>query len=308
MKKQQKNSYYTRINHNILSVLSKWWKRLKPCGTLNLALAEDGYARLMEFHKPAWYMLLILPIWWMIAFTATGALEMVLFSSVFATGAIIIRGAGCVSHALASTILDNSHPASESKTITLLLSLLVIACLMLTILPQTPMLIGYICVALTITYPFLKKHILYPQITLSFIVNLGIFIAYFTISSSPSFKPFLVYLAAVLWRIGYDVTNTPQGEATNLNMWLKAIAMKYNKELPALVWNIYQTSIVLLVIVGLNNHLNIMFYIFIGLGVYHLYWRVEDWDSSNTTDDCIQLKSNICFGWMVLLAILAGKL
>ncbi len=317
MKKQRKIS---KVNNFLSNVLIKL-KNLdfKYIRTLQGFVKSNKYARLMRLDKPAGFLLLLLPCLWTIGFAASNLLQKTSLSLLFTLGAIVTRSAGCIINDMFDRNLDRqvertkdrplaSGEVSMKEAYLLLGYLLTAAFLILLCLPKTAIYVGVISIIPIIIYPLLKRYTYYPQVFLGFVFNLGVIIAWVTISTKPSYNPILIYLAAVLWTIGYDTIYAIQDKEDDLKAGVKSLAIKLGDNSESIIWTMYRISVICLFIVGINTYMNWGFFILMSLAAYHLYWQVETLEVDNPQDAGRKFKSNVQYGLLVLAAIWIGKI
>ena len=112
----------------------------------------------------------------------------------------------------------------------------------------------------------------------------------------------------MLWTIGYDTIYAHQDREDDIKLGLKSTALKFGDNTADIVWRLYQAMTVMLLIVGLNTHMNFLFYLGMAVAAYHLYWQTETVDINDPQNCAYRFKSNITLGFLILLAILLGKM
>jgi len=317
MKKRPKNNIST-LSDLLLNGFTRLQDLVNRTFNYQGYFENNKYARLMRLDKPIGYLLIMLPCLWSIAFASKNIIQIILLSLLFAIGAIIIRSAGCIINDLIDKDIDKSIERTKNRplasnevtvkeAITLLIMLLGLAAILLFALSKTSIVISIIALIPITIYPFLKRYTHYAQIFLGFTFNLGVVIAWFTVSDKPSFNPIMLYLAAAAWTIGYDTIYALQDKGDDIKASLKSLAILYDKKAPDIIWMFYQMFIILLGITGLNTYMNLIYFLFLGIGAYQLYWQVEELDIDKAEDCERKFKSNVTFGIIILIGIYLGK-
>lgn len=312
MKKQLKNSQLESLGAAKESIFG-WCEKWKSFAKKN------PYARLMRLDKPVGIYLTLLPALWAIAFAAHSILWGVWLFVVFAIGALLVRGAGCVINDIIDRDLDAkvertanrplaSGELSVAEAYYLLGGLLLAAFLLLLTLPKIAIYIGIFAIIPIAIYPWMKRITFFPQIFLGFVFNLGVLIGWFSADPRLSIVAFVLYAGAILWTIGYDTIYAFQDIEDDRKAGVKSMALYLEEDAGPAIWKIYVVTLLCIVMTGLNMHMNILFYLFMCIAAYQLYWQIETLDTSNKKDCAAKFFSNVHFGLIVLAAIIIGRI
>ena len=324
MKKQQ-NDKFTKLNELLLAYIKitlQFISRGKESvikSYFSLINVNDPMVRLMRLDKPAPYLLIVLPTWWVIAMTANNPFSFLFFCIFFLIGAVLMRSAGCIINDIFDKNIDGqvertknrplaSKELSIKQALLLLSVLLLFSAILLFMLPTAAIYIGVFALIPIILYPMMKRITYFPQLFLGLTFNLGVLIAWATLKGSIGWPPVLVYVAAAMWTLGYDTIYAYQDIRYDLALNLKSTAIKFKEKGPKIIWYIYQITIALLCISGLHMHLNFFFYIGMAAATYHLYWKIENLDVAKADDCTKKFKSNVEFAFLVFVAILIGRI
>ena len=324
MKKQQ-NDRFMKLNELLISYTSHVFilvynvKSLIIKSYFSFIDTNDPVIRLMRLDKPAPCLLIVLPTWWIIAMTAGNPLSFLFFCLFFLLGAVLMRSAGCIINDIFDRKIDAqvertknrplaSKELSIKQALLLLFVLLLFAAILLLMLPKSVIYIGIFTLIPVILYPLMKRITYLAQLFLGLTFNLGVFIAWATLKNGIGWAPILVYIAAAIWTLGYDTIYAYQDIKYDLELNLKSTAIKFREKGPKFIWYAYQITIALLCIAGLHMHLNFFFYTAMAAAAYHLYWQIENLDISKVDDCTKKFKSNVEFAFLVLIAILIGRI
>ncbi|KIE06151.1 4-hydroxybenzoate polyprenyltransferase-like prenyltransferase [Candidatus Jidaibacter acanthamoeba] len=317
MKKQNKiSSINSALSEGLIKFANLDFECLKA---LQKFIGGNKYARLMRLDKPVGSLLLMLPCLWSIGFATSSFLQKIIFSLLFAFGAMVTRSAGCIINDIVDKNFDAkiertktrplaSNEVSLKEAYILLCMLLAIAFFLLMFLPKAAVFIGIVSIIPIVIYPFLKRYTYYPQVFLGFVFNLGVIMAWAAVSPTFSLIPLLVYISAVSWTVAYDTIYALQDKKDDLEVGVKSLAIKLGDAASQVIWVLYRIAAICLFIVGLNTHMNWGFYILMGLATYHLYWQAETVDIHDPNDAGKKFRSNLQYGLLVLLAIWIGKI
>jgi 4-hydroxybenzoate polyprenyltransferase len=229
-----------------------------PINKLRLFINTNRYTRLLRLDNNIGTYLMLMPILWALTFASKSLSQILVYFILFIIGAFIMRSAGCIINDMADQELDKKVERTSSRPLAsgevslreagcLVGILLLIAMSLLFYLPSVVAYIALLAIPLIIIYPFTKRVMNYPQIFLGLTFNLGVLMAWFTVSPQPSFSPFLLYIAAVLWTFAYDTIYAHQDSKDDLEAGIKSSAIAIGKRTKQVVWRVYQLLIALII-------------------------------------------------------------
>lgn len=273
------------------------------------------YLSLMRLDRPIGTWLLLLPGWWSIA-AANGPIHLYFL---FALGAIIMRGAGCVINDMWDRDFDKavertrnrplaSGAISMKQAIVFLGGLLLGGLLILVQLPPIAIGLGALSLVPVVLYPLAKRVTWYPQAVLGLTFNFGALMGWAAVTNSLSLPPLLLYIAGFFWTLGYDTIYAHQDTADDGLIGIKSTARKFGTHSPAYITGFYILTALMIFAAGYFAHLSIPFYIFWGLSALHLVWQIHSWKITDPTDCLKKFRSNRDFGLLVWAGILWGSL
>lgn len=280
---------------------------------------HSPYFRLMRLDKPIGIYLVLFPALWATLFAATELWQIFVFVPLFTVGAVIVRGAGCIINDMIDRKIDKSVERTKDRPLTkgeidpraatkFLIVLLVLASILLLALPNSAKIVSVLAIIPIICYPYMKYVTHYSQVFLGFVFNLGVIIAWLTVSEELNFIPFIIYLASAFWTIGYDTIYAHQDREDDKKLGLKSMAIKLDTKTPSVVWHLYLSCMGLLCLVGLNLHLNFLFFLGLALATFHMNWQTSTVDINDPKNCHERFISNTEVGLIVFLAILLGRL
>jgi 4-hydroxybenzoate polyprenyltransferase len=211
------------------------------------------YLRLARMDRPIGTWLLLFPCWWSLALAevAEGHPYPSLVSlSLFALGALVMRGAGCAYN----DFVDHEYDAKVARTASRPIpsgqvtpdAALVFACvlafagfLVLIWFNTYTVVLGIASLGIVAVYPFMKRFTYWPQAVLGLAFNWGALVGWASVKGSLALPPLLLYVGSVLWTIGYDTIYAHQDTEDDLMLGLKSTALTFGERTPAWVGGFY---------------------------------------------------------------------
>jgi 4-hydroxybenzoate polyprenyltransferase len=289
----------------------RWVDRVLPA-------AARPYARLARFDRPIGTWLLLFPCWWGVALATPGWPSLWLIA-IFALGALVMRGAGCTYNDIVDRDFDGrvartadrpipSGAVSVRQAIAFLLAQLMVGLAILLTFNRPTIWLGVLSLVLVFTYPLMKRVTWWPQFFLGLAFNWGAWMGYSAVARGLALPAALLYLAGILWTLGYDTIYAHQDKEDDALIGVKSSARRLGRATrPALAF-FYAGAIMLLAAAGYVANLGWPFTLCLALGMLQLAWQVQRVDTENAADCLAKFKSNRLFGWLVLAGIVAGQL
>lgn len=276
------------------------------------------YARLMRLDRPIGTWLLLLPCWWGVAL-ASPKLPDLWLMALFAIGSVVMRGAGCVINDIYDRKLDaevertrmRPLPSGDVKlwqAILFLIVLLLIGFVILLLFNVTTIYMGVASLVLIFLYPLMKRITWWPQLFLGFTFNWGVLMGWSAVTGSFGLPSLLLYLGSIFWTLGYDTVYAHQDVMDDAEIGIKSTARLFGDQSKKWVALFYALAIVMFGFTGWTSGLGQGFFALLILAtgfavVQILAWRIQD------PRDCLQrFWSNRDFGFIILVAIIIGKL
>ncbi len=275
-----------------------------------------SYLQLMRLHQPTGIWLLLWPCWWSIALASNSQPDIFLLA-IFALGAIIMRGAGCVVNDIIDRKIDaqiertKNRPLASGKlsllnAYSLLAILLSIGLFILYKLNNLAVILSLIFFIPVLIYPFMKRIMAYPQIFLALTFNSGAIIGWAAVTNSVEFPAIILYFACIFWTIGYDTIYAHQDKNDDEKIGVKSSALSLRGKTRLFVTIFYLIMTVLLLIVGIitfTEH-SIIYYIAVFLALIHLIWQIRFVNLDDPNDCMKKFCSNSWLGGIIFLGIL----
>jgi 4-hydroxybenzoate polyprenyltransferase len=283
----------------------------------NLPAFLRPYARLMRLDRPIGTWLLLLPCWWGVALACEHIPNLWLMF-LFAVGAVIMRGAGCVVNDLYDRDLDRQVERTATRPLAsgevkpwqamlLILVLLLLGSGILLLFNRPAVLIGFASLILVFTYPLMKRVTWWPQLFLGFTFNWGVLVGWAAVVGHIATPAFWLYAAGIFWTLAYDTVYAHQDKHDDERAGIKSTARLFGKTSKRWVGLFYIMTILLLLCAGHAVGLHTGFYVLMIWACHFAYDQWSQWRMSNP-ENCLQrFRSSRDFGLIVLLAIVVGK-
>lgn len=280
--------------------------------------AARPYLRLARMDRPIGTWLLLFPCWWSAALAAERWPDWWLFV-LFAIGSVVMRGAGCTINDIADHKFDAQVARTAARPIpsgavslrqaALFLALqLVLGLAVLAQLNGFAIGLGVASLLLVFPYPFMKRITYWPQAWLGLTFNWGALLGWAAVTGELSAAPVLLYAAGILWTLGYDTIYAHQDKDDDALIGVKSTALRLGNATPRWLVGFYTGTLTLIAAAGWVAGLGWAFYGLLAVAGGQLYWQIFAGNIDDTGDCLTKFKSNRHFGWLLLAAIIAGKL
>ena len=162
---------------------------------------------------------------------------------------------------------------------------------------------------LAFTYPLMKRFTYWPQLFLGITFNYGLLLAWVSIYESISLIPFLLYVGAIFWTLGYDTIYGYQDIKDDEIIGVKSTSIKFKNNPKKFLYLFYLIPILSLLILGYLMKFNYIYFIFLIVPFLHFFvYQIGNLNIKNPTN-CLKLfKSNNFLGLIIFLNLLVGKI
>ena len=276
------------------------------------------YARLARWDRPIGWWLLLWPCWWSVAL-ATNSVEQfppnLWYLFLFLVGSIAMRGAGCTYNDLVDKSIDSQVertqlrpiPSGQVSTFSAIIFLLLQGIVGLIVLLQFNLftvVLGFCSLLVVAIYPFMKRITHWPQFVLGLAFSWGALVGWTAVVGSLSIATWLLYLASVLWTIGYDTIYALQDKEDDIVIGIKSTALLFGNKSKIAIAVFYTSCIVLLATSFLFANSGYFTYFGLVIGSLHLGWQITRLDTADSKS-CLRLfRSNRDFGWIIFIGLL----
>uniref|UniRef100_A0A1A9WML0 4-hydroxybenzoate polyprenyltransferase, mitochondrial n=1 Tax=Glossina brevipalpis TaxID=37001 RepID=A0A1A9WML0_9MUSC len=279
------------------------------------------YIRLMRMDRPVGNFLLFWPCGWSIALSANaGCWPDLYMLSLFATGAFIMRGAGCTINDLWDRNIDKkvertrnrplaSGEISRFDAIIFLSAELSLGLLVLLQLNLESILLGASSLGLVITYPLMKRITHWPQLVLGMAFNWGALLGWCATQGSVYWSACLpLYLSGICWTIIYDTIYAHQDKKDDLQVGVKSTALRFGDNTKEWLSGFTAAMLSGLTLVGLVCDQTLPYYASVSLVGAHIVHQIYTLNINNPTDCAKKFMSNHQVGLILFIGIVLGTL
>jgi 4-hydroxybenzoate polyprenyltransferase len=277
------------------------------------------YSRLARWERPIGWWLLLWPCWWSAALAADHAgrpwpnpWHLVLFL----IGAVAMRGAGCTWNDLVDRDIDEKVARTRSRPIPsgqvtvrqaqIFLALqALVGLLVLLQFDRFTILVGFASLLVVAIYPFMKRITDWPQFFLGLAFSWGAFMGWAAALGRLDVAPFVLYVACILWTIGYDTIYAHQDKEDDEIVGVRSTARLFAHNTKAWLTGLYGATVILLgvalTLAGVGP------FAWVGLAAFaaHLVWQIFRLDIDDP-DVCLMLfRANRWTGWIFFAGLVA---
>ena len=167
--------------------------------------------------------------------------------------------------------------------------------------------VGVASLVLVVIYPFMKRITHWPQAVLGLAFNWGALLGWAAVRCDIAAAPVVLYAAGLLWTLGYDTIYAHQDKQDDLLVGVRSTALRLGERTKAWLVLFYGGTIVLLGVAGNLVGLGVGFYAGLVAASVQLGWQIAVLDMDDPRNCLGLFKSNRHFGWIVLIAIIAGR-
>jgi len=281
------------------------------------------FIELTRIKRPIGFMLLFWPCLWGLTLAYDfnlGVFTYFFYSTLFLSGSILMRSAGCIVNDIADKNFDRkvertkNRPIASGKVSVKLASVYAlflcgVAFLVLINFNYFTILMALISMPLAFTYPLMKRITYWPQLFLGITFNYGLILGWTSITNEINIIPILMYFGAIFWTLGYDTIYGFQDIKDDEIIGVKSTSIKF-KNIPFVFLIIcYLIFFLTIVITGIYLKFNYIFFMSLTLLIYHLFFRQISKLNIKIKKNCLKIfKSNNEIGLLIFISIIIGKI
>lgn len=278
------------------------------------------YALLMRLDRPIGAWLLFLPGLMGIALLAPSWAEGLRLTLLFALGAVVTRGAGCVVNDLWDRDLDRrvertrgrplaSGAVTPKQALVFLAALGAIGLAILLQLNGAAILLGIASLVPVVLYPLAKRVTDFPQAMLGLTFGWGALMGPAAATGVlPGPEAAALYAASIAWILGYDTIYAHQDREDDALVGIRSTALRFGERTRPFLAACYAATLALLGLTGWIAGLGPWFWPAMLVPAALLARQVATLDIRDPAH-CLRLfKANREVGLAVALAFLAGRL
>jgi 4-hydroxybenzoate polyprenyltransferase len=277
------------------------------------------YGRLARWDRPIGTWLLLFPCWWSATLAAAPEwFRLAGWMTLFALGALAMRGAGCTWNDIVDRKIDAQVERTRSRPlpsgeVTLKNALIwmalqcLVGALILFKLNKFAGGVALFSLVLVAVYPAMKRFTFWPQVVLGLAFNWGALVGYASVTETLSWATALLYLGGVAWTLVYDTIYAMQDQRDDAIIGVRSTARRF-----AVAPRRWLTVFALLAIAlwlgaGMMAHLKPVFLAGLLAIALHFGWQILSLKPNDQADCLAKFKANEHVGWLLLFAIAAGR-
>ena len=157
---------------------------------------------------------------------------------------------------------------------------------------------------LAFAYPYMKRITYWPQLFLGLTFNWGIIMGWTALTNNISIEPFLLYLSAIFWTLGYDTIYGLQDIHDDEIIGVKSTSIKFKNNPKVFVGSCYCLCILFILIMFFIMELNKYILFFTIPFIVSLFYQIRMFDIKNENSCLNTFKFNNFSGLLNFLFIL----
>ena len=275
------------------------------------------FVQLTRINKPIGFLLLFWPCMWGLTLGFYFSSESTIYIKyilLFFLGSILMRSAGCIFNDIVDRNIDKKVERTKNRPIpagkisilesfVYMVFLCLIAFLILLQFNKLTIILGMSSMILAFAYPFMKRITYWPQLFLGLTFNWGIIMGWTALTNNISIEPFLLYLSAIFWTLGYDTIYGLQDIHDDEIIGVKSTSIKFKNNPKVFVGSCYCLCILFILIMFFMMDLNkYILFLFIPF-VISLFYQIKIFDIKNAKSCLIAFKFNNFSGFLNFIFI-----
>ena len=275
------------------------------------------FIQLTRLNKPIGILLLFWPCAWGLTLgyyfnneTGTYLKYIILFF----LGSVLMRSAGCIFNDIVDRDLDkkvertrNRPIASGKISVSESFAYVVVLCLLaLSILLQfnkLTIILGMSSMLLAFTYPFMKRITYWPQLFLGLTFNWGIIMGWTALTNVLTIEPFVLYLAAIFWTLGYDTVYGLQDIHDDEIIGVKSTSIKFKNNVKIFVGSCYFLCILFILIMFLMMKIDKYLLLILIPFIASLIYQIKTFQIDDPKSCLVTFKNNNFSGLLLFIFI-----
>jgi len=277
------------------------------------------FIQLTRLNRPIGFLLLFWPCAWGLTlgyyFNSTSELYLK-YIILFFLGSVLMRSAGCIFNDIVDRDLDKKvertkkRPIASGKISVLesfiyIVLLCLISLLILLQFNKLTIILGMGSMILAFAYPFMKRITYWPQLFLGLTFNWGIIMGWTSLTNNISLEPFLLYISAIFWTLGYDTIYGLQDIHDDEIIGVKSTSIKFKNNPKVFVGTCYCLCALFILIMFFMMEINKYILFFSIPFVTSLFYQIRIFDIKNAESCLTAFKFNNFSGLLNFIFILS---
>ena len=274
---------------------------------------------LTRFNRPIGYLLLFWPCLWGLTlafYFNPNSVNYIYFIVLFFLGSVLMRSAGCIINDIVDRKIDikvkrtKSRPIASGKVGILeawvyISILCLLALIILLQFNNLTIILGMLSMTLAFSYPFMKRYTYWPQLFLGLTFNWGIIMAWTALNNELNIIPFVLYLSAIFWTLGYDTIYGTQDITDDEIIGVKSTSIKFKENIKIFVSLCYFVSTFFLGVLAFIIDVKVYGYFILILVAMQFSYQIIKFNKNNA-DSCLKMfKSNNLIGLLIFIFFLS---
>ncbi len=229
------------------------------------------FIQLTRMDKPIGIYLLLWPTLWALWIAGKGSPSLINIL-IFVLGVVLTRAGGCVINDWADRKVDGhvkrteqrplvSGKISSKEALVFFALLMGISFLLVLLTNATTILLSLGGLALAASYPFMKRYTYYPQVVLGAAFSWGMPMAFTAETGNLPAAAWLLYIANVLWTVGYDTYYAMTDRDDDLKIGVKSTAILFGDADRAIILTLQGLALACLLLAGARFELGGWFHL-----------------------------------------------
>ena len=225
-----------------------------------------------------------------------------------------MRSAGCIFNDIVDRDFDkkiertrNRPIASGKISVSESFAYVVVLCLLaLSILLQfnkLTIILGMSSMLLAFTYPFMKRITYWPQLFLGLTFNWGIIMGWTALTNVLTIEPFVLYLAAIFWTLGYDTVYGLQDIHDDEIIGVKSTSIKFKNNVKIFVGSCYCLCILFILIMFLMMKIDKYLLLILIPFITSLIYQIKTFQIDDPKSCLVTFKNNNFSGLLLFIFI-----
>jgi len=254
------------------------------------------FIQLMRLERPIGTYLLLWPTLWALWIAGEGS-PSVKNVVIFVLGVILMRAAGCVINDFADRNFDGHVSRTKGRPLAtgkvtpkeawILFAVLVALSFGLVLLTNAATIwLSFGALGVAALYPFMKRYTYYPQVVLGAAFSWGMLMAFTAETGSLPPEAWLLFIANVVWTVGYDTYYAMADREDDLKIGIKSTAILFGEADRIIILTLQGLALLCLILAGVRFELGQWFHL--GLTIAAACFAWEFWKTHSR-------KPQVCF-------------
>jgi len=268
-----------RIQQTVSAPLGQWLAKNFP----RVYERAPAFLRLMRADRPIGTYLLLWPTLSALWLAADGWPDWHLIF-IFTLGTWLMRSAGCCINDFADANIDGKVKRTEGRMIVTgrvtrkealmcFVVLCLISAILLLFMNGLTALLSLGAVAISATYPFMKRYTHLPQVVLGMAFSWGILMAFTAQTGSLPALAWVLYAANCLWTVAYDTQYAMADREYDLKIGVKSTAILFGDADRVMIGILQIMFIFALLLIGRSMALSFWYYLAVLVAAGLLAWQ-----------------------------------